>query len=165
MKKIDKKDYAMACMQLNVILSNLPEKERRKIPDNILNEIKRYKSNKYVYKYDFNKTLLEQEMLSLTKELLYYIYTKYLVIKESNHEILMENNYSKEYKEASQETVRDDRQNDEDEKREKYNPNDIFKRNKTLKTVKEEIENSLPIEIKEETFFQKMVRFFKKCLR
>ena len=78
MEEIDKKDYAIACMQLNVILSNLPEKERNKIPDNILNEIKKYKSNKYVYKYDFSKTLLEQEMLFFTKELLYYIYTKYI---------------------------------------------------------------------------------------
>jgi len=79
MEAIDKKEYAMACMQLNVILSNLSEEQRSKIPDNILDEIRKYKSNKYVYKYDFSKTLLEQEMLSLTKELLYYIYTKYLV--------------------------------------------------------------------------------------
>ena len=96
MEEIDKKDYAMACMQLNVILSNLSEKDRKKIPHNILSEIKKYKSNKYVYKYDFSKTLLEQEMLSLTKELLYYIYTRYL---ETSNEILVEDNYSKTYKE------------------------------------------------------------------
>ena len=87
MEAIDKKEYAMACMQLNVILSNLSEEQRRKMCTAsswtssfyFVDEIRKYKSNKYVYKYDFSKTLLEQEMLSLTKELLYYIYTKYLV--------------------------------------------------------------------------------------
>lgn len=39
MKEIDRKDYAIACMQLNVILSNLSEEDRTKIPHNILSEI------------------------------------------------------------------------------------------------------------------------------
>ena len=77
--EVDKQTrLGIACIQLNVILSNLPEEERVKIPKGVLEEINRYKSNKYVYHYDYSKTLLEQEMLPLTKELLYYIYTKYL---------------------------------------------------------------------------------------
>ena len=138
MEEIDKKNYAIACMQLNVILSNLSEKERSKIPYNILNEIRKYKSNKYVYKYDFSKTLLEQEMLSLTKELLYYIYTKYLVVKESGNKILMEDNYSKAYKELTQEKVQYSKPNVENEK---YNLDDIFKRNKTSKDENNTMDN------------------------
>lgn len=147
MQKIDKKDYAMACMQLNVILGNLDEEEREKIPRNILNEINKYKSNKYIYKYDFSKTLLEQEMLSLTKELLYYIYSKYLVIKETNDKTFMKNNYCKELSQQY------------NMKNTEYN---IFKSNKTLKTLNEEKEKNLPIKTKEEKLWQKIVRYIKK---
>ena len=138
MKEIDRKDYAIACMQLNVILSNLSEEDRTKIPHNILSEIKKYKSNKYVYKYDFSKPLLEQEMLPLTKELLYYIYTKYL---KTSNKILEKDTYSNRY------------------------TKDIFKRISPSKTVNEEVDNNLPIENKEKTFFQKIIDFLKKLFK
>ena len=70
-------NYPKELVQLKKLICQQQE-ERRKIPKNVLEEINRYKSNKYVYHYDYSKTLLEQEMLPLTKELLYYIYTKYL---------------------------------------------------------------------------------------
>ena len=135
MKEIDRKDYAIACMQLNVILSNLSEEDRTKIPHNILSEIKKYKSNKYVYKYDFSKPLLEQEMLPLTKELLY---TKYL---ETSNKISEKNTYSNRY------------------------PEDIFKRISSSKVVNEEVDNNLPIESNEKTFFQKIIDFLKKLFK
>ena len=76
MEHIDNKDFGQACLELNVILSNLPESERKKIPERILNEINKYRSNKYIYKYDYSKLLGEQEMLSLTKLMLCNIYKK-----------------------------------------------------------------------------------------
>lgn len=78
MEYIDNKDIGQACLELNVILSNLPENERKKIPERILNEINKYKSNKFTYKYDYSKSLNEQEMLSLTRLMLCNIYKKYL---------------------------------------------------------------------------------------
>jgi len=77
-KEIDKKDFALACIELNVILSNLPESERNKIPEHILSKINRYRSNTYTYKYDYSKTLKNQEMLPLTRLLLFNIYNNYL---------------------------------------------------------------------------------------
>lgn len=78
MKYPNNTDFAKAYIELNVILSNLPEYERHKIPERILNEIHKYKSNKFTYKYDYSKPLNEQEMLPLTRLMLCNIYKKYL---------------------------------------------------------------------------------------
>ena len=78
MMEIDRKKYAVAFMQLNVILGNLSDEERQKIPSQFLKEIKKYKSNTYKYKYDYSKPLVEQDMLPLTRDLLAYIYAKFL---------------------------------------------------------------------------------------
>lgn len=86
-EEIDEKDFGIACIELNVILCNLPNNLRSKIPIKILNEIGRYKSNKYIYRYDYTKPLIEQKMKPLTQELLYYIYIKYLKIENLSNEI------------------------------------------------------------------------------
>ena len=152
MGKIDKKEYAMSCIQLNVILSNLSEKEKIRIPYNILNEINKYKSNKYIYKYDFSKTLLEQEMLPLTKELLNYIYTKYVETKEPNNRIFFEYNYYEDSKEA---------------KKEKYNLDNLFKnknQNSTEETKHNE-ENTNMIVVKEEKWYKKIFILIKNSFK
>ena len=78
MKYLNNKDFAQVYIELNVILSNLPEYERNKILERILNEINKYKSNKFTYKYDYSKSLNVQEMLPLTRLMLCNIYKKYL---------------------------------------------------------------------------------------
>ena len=83
--EIDRKEYAVAFMQLNVILGNLSEEERKSIPSSILKEIKKYKSHTYKYKYDYSKPLVEQDMLPLTQYLLAYIYEKYLLKDAMNN--------------------------------------------------------------------------------
>ena len=86
---IENYDFGKACIQLNVILGNLPTEERNKIPKKILTEINKYKSNKYKFSYDYSKPLKEQELLPLTQQLLYYVYTNYL----NNHNIQSYSNY------------------------------------------------------------------------
>ena len=92
--KIDRIEYAVAFMQLNVILGNLSEEERKSIPSYILEEIKRYKSNTYKYKYDYSRPLVEQNMLPLTQYLLAYIYEKYLR-KDTMNNIKDDENFEK----------------------------------------------------------------------
>lgn len=91
-----KTEYAMSFIQLNIILNNLPDDDLQKIPNSFLNEIKKYKSNKYVYKYDYSKPLIEQDMLPMTQELLYYIYIKYLKNKNKleSSTLNIENNFN-----------------------------------------------------------------------
>ena len=92
--EIDKKEYAVAFMQLNIILGNLSEEERKSIPSNILKEIKKYKSHTYKYKYDYSKPLVEQDMLPLTQDLLAYIYEKY-IRKDAMNKIKNDENIKK----------------------------------------------------------------------
>lgn len=70
--------------------------------------------------------------------------------------------YQKERIEAKE---RYDRQKIEEEKEEKYNPDDLFKKKK-METNKESEEKekikNLPIEVKKENFYEKIINFFKK---
>ena len=55
----------------------------------------------------------------------------------------------------------------EEKRREKYNPDEIFK-NKEVQKVEEEtqdIENNLPVEVKREKFFERLIGFIKRFLR
>lgn len=72
------KNYIIACMELNTILNLLPQKDKEKIPQNFLNEIKKYKLKNYVFKYDYSKSLDEQNLNDVTREMLYVIYRDYL---------------------------------------------------------------------------------------
>ena len=53
------------------------------------------------------------------------------------------------------------------ELREKYNPDDIFKNNKVQEVEKEpqEIENNLPVEVKKEKFFERLIGIIKRFLK
>ena len=64
-------------------------------------------------------------------------------------------NISIEYKEAKEKY---DLEKLEEEKREKYNPEDIFKNKKEEFVIKKA---NLPLEIKKETFFEKLINFIK----
>lgn len=74
----EKINYIIACIELNTILNLLPKQEMEKIPQNFLNEIKKYKLNNYVFKYDYSKSLDEQKLNDITREMLFIIYRDYL---------------------------------------------------------------------------------------
>lgn len=53
----------------------------------------------------------------------------------------------------------------EEQKREKYNPDELFKKKKIYAVKENENEeeiNNLPIEVKKEKFYEKIINFFKK---
>ena len=55
--------------------------------------------------------------------------------------------------------------NDEKLKKEKYNPDNLFKNNIKQEYVKENTELNTLIEVKKETFFDKIITFLKKILK
>lgn len=71
-------NYVIACMELNTILNMLPEKEKSKIPEKFLSEIKKYRLKNYVFKYDYSKKMDEQNLSDITREMLFIIYRDYL---------------------------------------------------------------------------------------
>lgn len=106
-------EFAEASAEINEILSYLPNEYIQRIPKKLRGFFEKVKSNNYISKIDPYKSLEEQELKPKTKTLLTIIYRNYWCNEEEKKEldrILIEND--KKY---------------EEELRQKYNPDDIFK--------------------------------------
>ena len=142
------KEYAMAYTEVIEILKYVPDEDVQKITKDKLDFYKANMDTEYNYKLDMEKDFEEQEMSDITKAIFANIFRDYWATP-----------YQKERIEAKEKY---DLEKIEEEKREKYNPDNIFKKRE------EEIlrENAnLPVEIKEESFFKKLVNFIKKFLK
>ena len=138
------KEYAMAYTEVIEILKYVPDEDVQKIPEDKLNFYKTNMDNEYIYKLDMAKEFKEQEMSDITKAVLANIFIDYWATP-----------YQKERIEGKEKY---DLEKMEEEKREKYNPDNIFK-NKKEEIVEEN--TNLPVEIKKETFFKKLISFIK----
>ena len=141
------KEFAEAITEINKIFSYLPIEYVEKIPIKLRKFFKDIESKEYIPNIDPYKQLYEQDIKPKTKTLLTIIYRNYWCNEQERAELdkkLIEND--KKY---------------EEELREKYNPDDIFKkREKTSTTVQE---TNLPMEIKKESFVKKLINYI-KCL-
>ena len=138
------KEYAMAYTEVVEILKYVPVEDVGKIREEKLEFYKTIMDNEYNYKLDMTKEFEEQEMSEITKAILANIFRDYWAMP-----------YQKERIEAKEKY---DLEKIEEEKREKYNPDNIFK-NKEEETIVENI--NLPVEIKKQTFFKKLISFIK----
>ena len=123
-----------------------------KIPQTMIDTFKAKKDNTYNFSIDINKSFEEQELLEETKAILANIFRDYWATP-----------YQKERIQAKE---RYDMEKIEEEKRAKYN-SDIFKtkeNNKKENKTEEDNTNSnnLPIEVKKERFFEKIIKFIEK---
>ena len=146
-------NYPKAYKEVIEILKYVPEESVNKIPQTMLDTFKTKMDKDYNFIVDINKTFEKQELLAETKAIFANIFRDYWATP-----------YQKERIEAKEKY---DRQKYEDEKKAKYNPNDIFiKRNQV--NIKESIEetniSNLPIERKKEKFYERIINFFKKVL-
>ena len=138
------KEYAIAYKEVVEILKYVPDEDVQKIPKEKLEFYKNNMDNEYNYKLDMTKEFEEQNMSDITKAVLANIFRDYWATP-----------HQKEIIEAKE---KNDLEKLEEEKREKYNPDNIFK-NKQEQIVVED--TNLPAEIKEETFFKKLISFIK----
>lgn len=137
------KEYAEAYTEVLKILSYVPDEDVAKIPEEKLNFYKENMDITYEYDLDANKEFEGQEMSEITKAILANIFKEYWATP-----------YQKERIEAKEKY---DLEKLEEEKREKYNPDNIFKNKETI------INNNpnLPMEIKKENFFKRLINFIK----
>lgn len=142
-------NYSKAYKEVIEILNFVPKESVDKIPQRIIDTFKAKMDQNYDFEVDINKSFEEQELLDETKAILANIFRDYWATP-----------YQKERIEAKEKY---DRQKIE-EKKAKYNPDDIFKK----KQLTREIENTenyaekLPIEVKKENFYQRIIKFFEK---
>ena len=138
------KEYAMSYTEVIEILKYVPDEDVQKIPKEKLEFYKTNMDKEYNYKLDMTKEFEEQEISDITKAIFANIFRDYWATP-----------YQKERIEAKEKY---DLEKLEEEKRQQYNPNNIFK-NKKEETV---VENTnLLVEIKKETFFKKLISFIK----
>lgn len=140
--------YPKAYKEVIEVLKHVPQESVEKIPQSMIDTFKLKMDKDYDFVVDINKSFEEQDLLDETKAIFANIFRDYWATP-----------YQKERIEAKEKY---DRQKLEEEKFEKYNPDDLFKKkSENEKKETEEISN-LPIEIKKEKFYEKIINFFKK---
>ena len=140
--------YHKAYKEVIEILKYVPQESVNKIPKTTLETFEKKMDKDYVFNIDINKSFEEQNLLEETKDIFAVIFRDYWATLYQRERIKAKEKY--------------DRQKIEEEKANKYNPDDIFK-NKEKDNVVEN--NNLPVEIKKENFFKKLISFIKKIIR
>lgn len=137
---------AKAYKEVYEILKKVPEEDFNKIPKEVLIMLQTKMDKKYKYKISKDMDFENQQMLRETKILLAIIYRDFWATEYERDRINKKINY--------------DVQKSEENKKEKYNPNEMFKN-----TIKEQVrvqENAnLPSVIEKRNFFTKLVDYIK----
>ena len=132
--------HSNALYQISEILKYVDDSLKNKIPEKFINYIESNKSKNYNWEIDTTLPLEQQELLQPTKEILTIIYRNYICNDNEKKEldkILNENEIKYQ-----------------NELREKYNPDDIFK----IKRKNEQIENeTTELVVYKESFFKKIL--------
>ena len=97
--------------EVDYILKKLDNKYINKIPQDVWDYITENKDKNYVFKYDDDKTLAEQNLSIDTISILTYINMEYLLEEEAKRELL--------------DLLKNDEITAEQKKRKKYNPDDL----------------------------------------
>ena len=141
-------NYHKAYKEVIEILKYVPQESVNKIPKTMLETFEKKMDKDYVFNVDINKSFEEQNLLEETKDIFAVIFRDYWATPYQRERIKAKEKY--------------DRQKIEEEKANKYNPDDIFK-NKEKDNVG--VNNNLPVEKKKENFFKKLISFIKKIIR
>lgn len=150
-------NYHKAYKEVIEILKYVPQESVNKIPKTMLETFEKKMDKDYVFNVDINKTFEEQNLLEETKDIFAVIFRDYWATPYQRERIKAKEKY--------------DRQKIEEEKTNKYNPDDIFNkkiREKNKENIKQQNEeqtvNNLPVKYKEK-FYLKIIRFFKKVFK
>ena len=140
----DKKSYTEVCE----ILKHIPKKELNKIPKDVIEFLENNKDRTYEFTYDVSQSLSEQKVLRETNSLIIGLFKRYFATntqKEKINNILRQNELIYQ-----------------NELRQKYNADLVFKKRcYTVKENRRQEEQITIIEYKESTF-QKIINFIKR---
>lgn len=150
MTQAEKKEYQKAYVELYEIIKVLPDEEQKKIPKLVLEKLEDNMDKEYKFMLDKDSDILNQKYRIETKALFVELYERYLASKE---ECETWNKYNKVCNNMI-----------EEEKRIKYNSDNIFKNKKSENEdiiLTKENESNLPLEIKKENIIIKFFKFIK----
>ena len=136
-----KDNYPKALKEVFVILNNSEKMIKESIPENFNNFISKNMDKEYIPEINFNDLHWEDTILEETQQILAVIYRDYLVSKEEREQLLRKE--SEEEKRIEQEL------------REKYNPDNLFK--KKDKKTNENEKNTDLIKIEKIKWYRKII--------
>ena len=136
-----------AYSEIDEFLGLLSEEQRNEIPKKLREFFKEEKDKEYVKNIDANIPIKDQNLKEETLAIIALLNLQYWCKDEEEKKRLQAiyNQNEKKYQEMLYE---------------KYNPNDIFKSRQIEEKNKEQITN-LPVKIKKENLFQRLIRFLK----
>lgn len=136
--------YANAYKEVLIVIKNLTKDDYEKIPKEYIKFMENNCNHEYEFEYNTSKPFEEQELLEETKLILFGLFEKYGATDIQQTKIKsFKMNYNNRL---------------EEQKREQYNPDEIFKKKQNEPIIEE---NKL-IEYKKQTWYQKI---FAKILK
>lgn len=143
-----KTNYANAYKEVLVVITHLVKEDYEKIPKEYIEFLETNANKDYDFKYDNSKAFDEQELLDDTKYILFGLFEKFGATEKQKIKIkTFKTNYYNEL---------------EKQKREKYNPNDVFKKNTKKETETSELQENMSMV--EYTGFKWYQKIFSKIL-
>lgn len=137
--------FPKAYREVYEVLKYIPKEDLEKIPKDFIETIESNMDKTYDYKIDETKSFEEQELLKETKAIISIIYQDYWATPERKQELI-------KIRRKQRETL-------EREKREKYDPDDIFKKKETTN------QTALVKEIKKENLFIRILNKIKSLFK
>ena len=154
MVNITEEEYGCAYKAVYYIIKFLDDDIRDKIPDEKIEFYRSHMDNSHEFRYDINKDINDQNLLYPTKCILSNLFKEYIATEEDKALIKM--NEQKELNKL------------EEEKREKYNPDNIFKKENRKMAISaieiEEVSTDMIVSEKEESFIEKIKNKILKIL-
>lgn len=147
---IDKLLMPKAYVEVLEILKYIPREDYNKIPKEIIENMKSNADKGYKYIVTHFDNFQEQEMLKETETILAVLFRDYWATEEQRTKILAKEKYDLDIL--------------EEEKREKYNPNDIFKKQKVIDIETHENNEITELVEYKESVFTKLKEFIFKIL-
>lgn len=137
--------YAKAYTEVYEILKNIPDEDLTKIPQEVLHMLEKKKDIEYKFKLQENIGFENQNLLRETKVLLAILYRDYWATKKEKERIISK--WKNDIKIA------------EEKKKEICNIN-IFEKEKI-----EENNKKMPVEVKKENIFKKLINYITKLFQ
>ena len=151
MNRVD--NYANAYAEVYKILQYLDEEERNKIPQDVLDAIEQSRNEDYVFDIEEDIELKDQVLLTETRAILFNLFRDYLCTPEQKQKIIK--------------MQKEEREKVEEEKRRKYNPDNLFQDSRASANVELKIENDEEkalIKYEKEGIFAKLLKKIKSIL-
>lgn len=145
-------EYANAYSEVLEILNHIPKSDYDKIPDDMIEVFTRKNNKEYEFNYDVSKTLNEQNVSKIAKTIIAILFRDYWATPTQREKILAKEKY--------------DIAKLEQEKRDIYNPDDIFRKKEIIQedSIASQEKSLSLIEYKENNFIKKMIKKLKNLI-